>query len=119
MFDLLQDGFFDNLSSEEVMEICSEYQAQPSLSNEAASLPSPTSSSPSAAPLDGLARLLCEHAHAAARDPKRDTPFSRYCRRWGKRFEGGKMDDISLIVVKFRAKKQQDDTKAAERRSKL
>ena len=106
------------------MAICSEYREQPAAADEAvlASPPSSPSSSASAsaAPLDGLARLLCSHAHAAARDPKRDTPFSRYCRRWGKRFDGGKMDDISVVVVQFRAKKQIEDTKAAtERRSKL
>ena len=84
---LATDGFFDNLHAEEIIATTQQHtqQSHNTLLNPAA-----------------LAERLCKEAYAAASDVRRDTPFSQYCRRFGKRHSGGKMDDISVVVVQFR-----------------
>ena len=102
------DGLFDNLSLEEIARICSDDAANADSAVSAPFPPSPASPA-SAASVDALARRLCEAAHAASRDPVRDTPFSRNCRQHGKHHKGGKVDDISVVVVRFRAKRRRKD----------
>ena len=88
---LYSDGLVDNLSPTEIIRIVDEFASHPP-AQPLPSSPLPASSPPS---LDALARLLCDRAHAAARDPKRDTPFSRNCRQAGKWYQGGKMVSIT------------------------
>ena len=97
---LATDGFFDNLHQHEIVAACQQHT---------------TSSS-----LNALAEQLCREAYAAASDSKRDTPFSRYCRQYGKRHSGGKMDDITVVVVQFKVKPESGEVKVDEKvKSKL
>ena len=104
---LATDGFFDNLHASEIVHTCRQHStAQPSVDANA------------------LAKQLCDEAYAAASDGKRDTPFSQYCRRYGKRHSGGKMDDISVLIVQFKVRAEQseaaaDGTASSKPKSKL
>jgi protein phosphatase PTC7 len=48
-----------------------------------------------------MAQRLARDAHSAARDRSRHTPFAEAAKKAGQFWEGGKMDDISVIVARI------------------
>jgi len=100
---LATDGFFDNLHTHEIVATCRQHS---------------TSDAAAGVDANALAEQLCREAYAAASDSKRDTPFSQYCRRYGKRHSGGKMDDISVVVVQFKVKPEESEQKAVDEKPK-
>ena len=93
---LATDGFFDNLHTHEIVNTCRQHTTTSKDATTTASVDA-----------NALAEQLCKEAYAAASDSKRDTPFSQYCRRYGKRHTGGKMDDISVVIVQFKVKPEE------------
>ena len=80
--------------------------AQASLANPTISLSSSSSSSSSStfrpltpASLTSLAELLVHEASKVSSDRRRETPFSKKARHQGKRYRGGKPDDITVVVA--------------------
>lgn len=102
---LATDGFFDNLHMHEIVSTCRQHS---------------TAGGGVSVDANALAEQLCREAYAAASDSKRDTPFSQYCRRYGKRHSGGKMDDISVVIVQFKVKAEESTGQAEDKpKSKL
>jgi protein phosphatase PTC7 len=89
---LFSDGFSDNVAQEEVLLAVTALKQQ---------VPEKLIINNSA-PLDRsriLATLLLNMARQASMNPRRDTPFSRQARRHNLDFEGGKRDDITILVM--------------------
>lgn len=79
------DGFWDNLNDQEVLAILRKNAKAPHTFES----------------LNNLARQLALEAYEAASSSTRPTPFAQACKEAGKRFFGGKMDDITVIVAQF------------------
>ena len=59
--------------------------------------------------LDGLAHKLTQAAHVAAQDPARRSPFAVNALKNGFRFEGGKLDDVTVIAAYVVPSRANDD----------
>ena len=74
------DGVFDNLFNENIIDICSRGPSKGILNEEK------------------IASSIAEEAFRRAKDRSWKSPFSINARKSGYRFEGGKLDDITVVV---------------------
>ncbi|KIY63616.1 protein serine/threonine phosphatase 2C [Cylindrobasidium torrendii FP15055 ss-10] len=83
---LATDGLSDNLWDEDIMDEVHKWR-------------STADGEDGALDVNVLSQALCSRARSVATDPKADTPFARRAREEGKRFSGGKKDDVSVVVA--------------------
>jgi protein phosphatase PTC7 len=88
---MFSDGLKDNLHDYEILHIA-ERSLTPMVS-QLLGMPKYTT-----AP-EALAQALVQAAHERSCDPKARVPFGAYCREHGLSHEGGKMDDITVVVA--------------------
>jgi protein phosphatase PTC7 len=75
---LATDGVFDNISEPELLETLTGYSNRPA---------------------QQVAEILAAQAWRNSHDPKIESPFSKEAKRHGKEHNGGKSDDITVIVA--------------------
>lgn len=86
------DGLFDNLFIYEITSIIQEYLKSVSGAKELFT--------PSDSVAYGLSKLLTKRAYFKTKDPTSKTPFQKeYYRAKGRKYIGGKVDDITTLVV--------------------
>jgi len=86
------DGLFDNLFVYEITSIIQEF-LKGAGGIKGAFKPSNVNS-------ENLSKLLCKRAYFKTKDPLSKTPFQKeYFRAKGRKYIGGKIDDITAIVV--------------------
>lgn len=86
---LATDGYFDNMYSEETLEIIN------------AGMESIEGKDPDMvkATIRRLAKTLTEKARRQSLDPKRLSPWAKAAQAHGSNYRGGKVDDITCIVT--------------------
>ena len=86
------DGLFDNLFVYEITSIIQDYMKSITGGKE--------SFIPSDTVAYGLSKLLTKRAYFKTKDPTSKTPFQKeYYRAKGRKYIGGKVDDITTLVV--------------------
>lgn len=88
------DGLFDNVFDETIVDLVSS-----SLSS--------ASATDVNAQLEKAAKAIATTAHKLAADPRYRSPFAVNALKNRRMFLGGKMDDITVIVARVTAQKQQ------------
>jgi protein phosphatase PTC7 len=87
------DGLFDNLFVYEITNIIKEYIKNNSNGKNGKFVPSQTHAAK-------LSKKLAKRAHFKTKDPTSKTPFQKeYYRAKGRKYIGGKVDDITAVVV--------------------
>lgn len=86
------DGLFDNLFVYEITSIIQEYMKNTTGSKDTFVR--------SVANAEGISKLLTKRAYFKTKDPLSKTPFQKeYYRAKGRKYIGGKIDDITTVVV--------------------
>lgn len=73
------DGLFDNVSAERIVELTVQGRDMPP---------------------EELVRVIAEEASRAANDPNAETPFAEGAQKAGQSWQGGKLDDITVIIAR-------------------
>ncbi|RCH78281.1 hypothetical protein CU098_000463, partial [Rhizopus stolonifer] len=96
---LATDGYFDNMYSEETLEMINEGM-KPILENENKDDELVSST------IRSLAKSLTDRARRLSLNPKRLSPWAKAAQAHGSNYRGGKVDDITCIVTLVCRKKQ-------------
>ncbi|GAO45955.1 protein serine/threonine phosphatase 2C [Saitoella complicata NRRL Y-17804] len=103
---IVTDGVTDNLSPESIasivreeMRVCGAWTSDPSPSECTPTLPVPPGTEDHLGPgVDALARAIVIAAKKAGWNTANEVPFGREARKYGYEYEGGKPDDITVVV---------------------
>jgi serine/threonine protein phosphatase PrpC len=93
---LATDGYFDNMYSEETLELINETMQAIQGSDNNDELVTAT--------IRGLAKTLTDRARRLSLNPKRLSPWAKAAQAHGSSYRGGKVDDITCIVTLVRHK---------------
>jgi protein phosphatase PTC7 len=88
---LATDGYFDNMYSEETLELINDGM-KPVLENG-------DDNELVTATIRGLAKTLTDRARRLSLNPKRLSPWAKAAQAHGSNYRGGKVDDITCIVT--------------------
>lgn len=87
---LATDGYFDNVYSQETVQLVNAHMAQ---------LPAGANNADVLTHVRVLAKMLTDSARRLSLDPKRLSPWAKGARAHGGHYRGGKVDDITCIVT--------------------
>ncbi|KAG2175032.1 hypothetical protein INT43_006094 [Umbelopsis isabellina] len=87
---LATDGYFDNVYSQETVQLVNAHMAQ---------LPAGANNADVLTHVRVLAKMLTDAARRLSLDPKRLSPWAKGARAHGGHYRGGKVDDITCIVT--------------------
>lgn len=88
---LATDGYFDNMYSEETLELINQGMSPILDNNQDNELVTAT--------IRGLAKTLTDKARRLSLNPKRLSPWAKAAQAHGSNYRGGKVDDITCIVT--------------------
>lgn len=88
---LATDGYFDNIYSEETLELINQGMNPILENNQDNELVTAT--------IRGLAKTLTDKARRLSLNPKRLSPWAKAAQAHGSNYRGGKVDDITCIVT--------------------
>jgi protein phosphatase PTC7 len=88
---LATDGYFDNMYSEETLELINNGMSPILENNQDNELVTAT--------IRGLAKTLTDRARRLSLNPKRLSPWAKAAQAHGSNYRGGKVDDITCIVT--------------------
>lgn len=88
---LATDGYFDNMYSEETLELINQGMNPILENNQDNELVTAT--------IRGLAKTLTDKARRLSLNPKRLSPWAKAAQAHGSNYRGGKVDDITCIVT--------------------
>lgn len=88
---LATDGYFDNMYSEETLELINDGMKPVIENNDDNELVTAT--------IRGLAKTLTDRARRLSLNPKRLSPWAKAAQAHGSNYRGGKVDDITCIVT--------------------
>lgn len=88
---LATDGYFDNMYSEETLELINQGMSPILENNQDNELVTAT--------IRGLAKTLTDKARRLSLNPKRLSPWAKAAQAHGSNYRGGKVDDITCIVT--------------------
>ncbi|KAI8643279.1 phosphatase 2C-like domain-containing protein [Parasitella parasitica] len=88
---LATDGYFDNMYSEETLELINQGMGPILKSSQDDELVTAT--------IRGLAKTLTDRARRLSLNPKRLSPWAKAAQAHGSNYRGGKVDDITCIVT--------------------
>lgn len=93
---LATDGYFDNMYSEETLELINQGMEPIEANDDDDELVTAT--------IRGLAKSLTDRARRLSLNPKRLSPWAKAAQAHGSNYRGGKVDDITCIVTLVRHK---------------